>query len=225
MITLSLDAPEPWVTNFRAAAAGWPAGVALHSDRASPATIEATVRDPAAPSPLSVAIPAGAARASISSRTPLPPDWLTAWARRTVMRLPLATPVAWPGKDEAEETLLPRDPSAVRTTRRELTRLFGHAARSEDIVLAASEIAANAVQHAAGPTSLVTRATADRLVIEISDTDPVHLPRVLPLQTATASGRGMAIIDQISDCWGVLSMPSSKVVWCEFFGVGLPSHG
>jgi hypothetical protein len=34
----------------------------------------------------------------------------------------------------------------------------------------------------------------------------------------------MAIVDVISDGWGVLALHDSKVVWCEFLGLGPVSN-
>ena len=110
----------------------------------------------------------------------------------------------------------------MRTTRSELTSLFGRSPRIDDLVLAASELAANAVQHGHGPTELTLTAHSGGVVIEVGDRAPTLLPAVLPLRPNTSSGRGMAIVDVISDCWGVLMLADMKIVWCEFVDVGAP---
>ena len=103
--------------------------------------------------------------------------------------------------------------------------LFADSPRLDDILLAASELAANAVQHGGGPTTLVITTGpggAGGVVIEVGDRSVVAAPVVLPLRATTSTGRGMAIVDVVSDCWGVLGLGAKeKVVWCEFFRSGL----
>ena len=96
--------------------------------------------------------------------------------------------------------------------------MFGASSRVDDLVLAVSELASNAVQHGDGPTSLVIITSAAGVVIEIGDNAPTRSPSVLPLRPNSWSGRGMAIVDVISDSWGVLALHETKVVWCEFLG-------
>jgi anti-sigma regulatory factor (Ser/Thr protein kinase) len=222
MITLSLDAPEPWVTNLRHASSGWPPGVAVAADDGEAdgeATIRAVLHGRTAARTVEPPVPHGSARAVLSARAPLAPEQLTSWARRSVRHLPEASRPEWPTDEEVHEVELPRDASAVRTCRRELLRLFGGSARVDDVILAASELAANAVQHGSGPTTLAVTLGATGVVIEVGDHDASRWPTILPLQRATWSGRGMAIVNTISDCWGILALPTGKVVWCEFVGV------
>jgi hypothetical protein len=240
MITFSLDAPDPWGPNLRDAARSWPSGVAVAGGTSTatgsaPSTttvngaVHASLRDPTQPATVGGASLDGA-RALISSRHPLEPARLTAWARRCVSRLPAAAELAWPTGDESIEVVLPRDASAVRTARQQVTRLFQGSPRLDDILLAASELAANAVQHGGGPTSLVITLGGGRagagprrgVVIEVGDRSVAAAPVVLPLRVTTATGRGMAIVDVVSDCWGVLGLGAQeKIVWCEFFQSGL----
>ena len=218
MITLSLDAPEPWATNLRTASDGWPPGVGIHSGPGRP-TVSAEVRDPRGPARSIDAVPASTASAFVASREPMVPAQLTSWVRRCVRRLPEGSSVEWQTDDEVHETPLPPGASAVRECRREVVRLFGKSSRVDDLVLAASELTSNAVQHGSGPTSLVIIMSAAGVVIEVGDNAPTRAPSVLPLRPSTWSGRGMAIVDVISDRWGVLALDANKVVWCEFLGL------
>jgi hypothetical protein len=105
-----------------------------------------------------------------------------------VSRLPAAAELAWPTSDESIEVVLPRDASAVRTTRQQVSRRF-HAHRcSTTSCYAASELAANAVQHGGGPTSLVITLGGGRgeagprrgVVIEVGDRSVAAAPCVSP---------------------------------------------
>ena len=225
MITFSLDAPEPWGTRLRAAAESWPPAVSIGEagDRTSNRgpTVRASLRDPTERIPLNGGIGPGSARALISSRAPLPTPRLGSWVRRCVQRLRAGADLTWPTEDEATVVELPRDPSAVRTTRRQVTTMFDGSPRLDDILLAASELAANAVQHGSGPTSLVISTGAGGVVIEIGDRSVTAAPVVLPLLSTRSSGRGMAIVDVVSDCWGVTALAAEKIVWCEFFDARL----
>ena len=225
MITLSLHAPEQWASNLRAAVADWPRDVVLASEGGQPPLVSATVADASVPLPPLTDVGEGRAAALLFSREPLPPARLTAWARRSVCRLPSSSQLDWPTTDVVHDTPLPSDSSAVRATRREITRLFAQSTRIDDLVLAASELTANAVQHGHGPASLTVTTGFGGVVIEVGDHAPDLVPAVLPLRPNTASGRGMAIVDVISDCWGVLALAHTKIVWCEFRDVGMPGAG
>jgi anti-sigma regulatory factor (Ser/Thr protein kinase) len=221
MITLSLDAPDSWVANLREAAATWPRGVAIESGD-GPATISMAVCDSTEPTPDIGVVEPGCARGFLFCHAAPDPERLTSWARRSVLRTALDPALSWPTDEFVHEAELPRNASAVRATRREITALFGHSQRVDDLVLAASELAANAVQHGHGPTSLAISTRRGAVVIEVGDRAPTRAPTVLPLRPSTSSGRGMAIVDVVSDCWGVLALTDSKVVWCEFLDVGPP---
>src|SRR5688500_18006383 len=117
MITLSLDAPEPWVSNLRAAAATWPRGVAIASGNGT-ATIEAAVHDSGVPTPEIGHVEPGCARGLLFCRGPLEPDRLTSWARRSVLRATNDADLQWPTDEVVHETELPATASAVRATRR-----------------------------------------------------------------------------------------------------------
>jgi hypothetical protein len=223
MITLSLDAPEPWGSHLRAAAATWPAGIVIHSDDSTRPTVHAVLRDPHDGVRTIAAVAEGTIHSQISSRQPIPTPRLTAWARRHVARLPGIASLDWPGDEDVHETPLALDASAVRATRREVATRFGGWSRADDLVLAASELAANAVQHGGGPSSLVVRTGGGGVVIEVGDHAARLAPVVLPLRPITSTGRGLAIVDVITDCWGVLALPAGKIVWCEFFDLGRSS--
>ncbi|MFB6534870.1 SpoIIE family protein phosphatase [Streptomyces noursei] len=82
-------------------------------------------------------------------------------------------------------------------------------------VLAASELAANALQHGAPPMCLRLRRTDRRLIVEVTDADD-HLPRRRRAGQADETGRGISVIATIASSWGSRRTPGGgKAVWCE----------
>ena len=82
-----------------------------------------------------------------------------------------------------------------------------------ELMLALSELATNVVKHAGTPFEVVVD-TDGRARIEVEDSSP-RLPvpnRAAPWAT---SGRGLAIIDELCDRWGVHVAQNAKCVWCE----------
>ncbi len=86
----------------------------------------------------------------------------------------------------------------------------------DQVVLAASELVANALRHGTAPMRLRLRRTDRRLIIEVADGDD-HLPLRRRAEPADESGRGIAIVATIATHWGARRTPGGgKVVWCEF---------
>jgi anti-sigma regulatory factor (Ser/Thr protein kinase) len=117
---------------------------------------------------------------------------------------------------EPSRRSFPPQPAAVREVRRFVRESLGDqldADHLEDLELVASELATNAVTHAGTPFDIVV-ATDGLVRIDVYDGArgrPVKRP---PSTTAT-SGRGMQIVDQLCDRWGVHDAGSGKCVWCE----------
>ncbi len=84
-----------------------------------------------------------------------------------------------------------------------------------DCSLIASEMATNAYLHAGGsPFRVGVQLVPGRVRITVEDTSvtPPSMPQ--PLEH-DEGGRGVAIIDALSDSWGADTLPSGKVVWAE----------
>ncbi|MGW1868574.1 ATP-binding protein [Streptomyces mauvecolor] len=90
-----------------------------------------------------------------------------------------------------------------------------------DVVEAAqmcvTELVTNVINHVGvgTPTTLAVSMSDTRLRIEIHDPDTRALPTLLAAQEASENGRGLAIVDALALCWGVILRADSKVVWCE----------
>jgi anti-sigma regulatory factor (Ser/Thr protein kinase) len=97
--------------------------------------------------------------------------------------------------------------------------------RADDIQLCVSELASNALAHgtAAGHGFLLKIEADDDFVrLEVHDSRN-SLPEVRHPQETDTSGRGLLIIEELSDGWGVEERrPFGKVVWSRFRAGGTP---
>ncbi len=85
---------------------------------------------------------------------------------------------------------------------------------SDDVVLVVSEMVTNAVRHAQPPVELEIEAGEDDVVISVRDGSP--LPPVARTPDVDAEGgRGMLLVDLLSDDHGVRSQPPGKTVWAR----------
>lgn len=80
-------------------------------------------------------------------------------------------------------------------------------------MLAASEVATNVVRHVATSFAVTVVGWPGHLRVEFADRS-----RALPAVQRTPvgeHGRGLLILDAITDRWGVEPTPGGKVVWFE----------
>ena len=82
-----------------------------------------------------------------------------------------------------------------------------------DVALATGELAANAAEHARTPFRVVV--VLDGCVrIEVTD-GSAALPFKPDVDEYAERGRGMALVELVSERWGVDRMPDGKRVWAE----------
>ncbi len=77
-----------------------------------------------------------------------------------------------------------------------------------------SELVINAVLHAGTESELVLRCTPGHLRVEVSDgssTAPVRMP----YSPSSPTGRGLLILEDLADSWGIEIGDGSKTVWFE----------
>ncbi len=95
---------------------------------------------------------------------------------------------------------------------------LGRGERADEIELVADELMTNALMHTDGGAIVTLRVLPGptrRLRVEVEDRSSA-LPRRREAGEAGVSGRGLLLVDQLSDAWGVESRGGGKCVWCEF---------
>lgn len=120
-------------------------------------------------------------------------------------------------------SLTPRGARLARLLAREWLRVWGLTPGISDIAEhVIAELAANAATHARVPGRsflLTITAAVNVLRVEITDTRADVLPSLGPqpgLREAE-SGRGLLLVEALSDRWGVTEGPvPRKTVWAEF---------
>ena len=91
-------------------------------------------------------------------------------------------------------------------------------AGSSELVLAVSELVSNALQYALQPCwlRLLTSGASGWVRVEVEDANPappIMGPAVGP---ECGHGRGLRIVEAVSNRWGATPGRRGKVVWCEF---------
>lgn len=117
------------------------------------------------------------------------------------------------------EHRLAAESRSVRAARRVVTEAVGDvlpAGELEGVLLATSEVVTNAVEHGAPPIDLRVDAAAERVRIEVRDASPLP-PRTRDDEPAPSEvrGRGMTIVERLTDRWGVEPCADGKAVWFE----------
>lgn len=88
---------------------------------------------------------------------------------------------------------------------------------AEDVRLVASELATNAVQHAGTPFTLIIESDGSAVVLTVRDAAPAAPVRLPTRPLMDVGGRGLAIVQQVSQDWGVTAGPNRvKSVWASF---------
>jgi sigma-B regulation protein RsbU (phosphoserine phosphatase) len=119
-----------------------------------------------------------------------------------------------------ERVRLPADPGSAGRARSFTAGRFaavGMGKTATDIgLLLVSELATNALRHAGTAFEVEVRTTPTGIRVAVSDDDPARPrePQVLPGPEAEG-GRGMAILEELADRWGVAGDPPGKTVWFE----------
>ncbi|MDO9379261.1 MAG: SpoIIE family protein phosphatase [Nocardioidaceae bacterium] len=126
--------------------------------------------------------------------------------------------------------LEPPEPEGVRTMRRELgTWLMAHQVESDDAVLVAAELLANAASVARGVVTMSVQVQTGRVTIEVSDDGPGvdsidELGRRLP-GTESERGRGLYLVRAISDDLSMMSTSEGTIVRVELVVRGVTAEG
>ncbi|MBG0850827.1 serine/threonine-protein phosphatase [Streptomyces spinoverrucosus] len=120
-----------------------------------------------------------------------------------------------------QQHVAPGDPDALRQARhmiRAAVRAWGAADRCDEVELVADELITNALMHTEGAAIVTLRVLTDtdrRLRVEVEDSSSA-LPRRREAGASGVSGRGLLLVDTLTDVWGVEARGGGKCVWCEF---------
>jgi serine phosphatase RsbU (regulator of sigma subunit)/anti-sigma regulatory factor (Ser/Thr protein kinase) len=113
--------------------------------------------------------------------------------------------------------VLPLDPASASAARRfvsDVLSQWGHPGLAHPATLMTSELVTNSVLHTSGELELAVYLDLDRLRIEVVDRSE-RLPAVQTPDAEAPGGRGLLIIEALSDRWGVDSHGDGKAVWFE----------
>jgi anti-sigma regulatory factor (Ser/Thr protein kinase) len=124
------------------------------------------------------------------------------------------------GDPTVEEVLLPSRPESASDARRITHVVVARhwtlsAETAEDAVLLVSELVGNAVRHT-GARYFGLRMQRRRGWIRFEVRDPSRgLPCLMPVGELDISGRGLFLVNRLSDRWGVDLLPRGKNTWFE----------
>jgi anti-sigma regulatory factor (Ser/Thr protein kinase) len=129
------------------------------------------------------------------------------------------------------DLIIPADVEAGARARRAVVTLMGDHARVDDALLAVTELVNNAIVHGGlrdgADLSLTISSHRDRVRLTVRHAGPTFEVGVIgpPSNDPTAS-RGLAIVDQVADRWGVDSNGSEVTAWFEMSpGLSDPDRG
>ncbi|NUW35049.1 ATP-binding protein [Nonomuraea sp. SMC257] len=107
---------------------------------------------------------------------------------------------------------IPEAAGHARALTREALSSWGLGTEVDDVMLIVSELVTNAVVHAEAPIELRLIVSDQMLRGEVVD-HSLSSPRPVAAALDQEHGRGLAIVDEYSESWGVAPEPTGKAVW------------
>lgn len=104
------------------------------------------------------------------------------------------------------------EPDSAGAVRHFVAEALPPTPRRDDIILTASELAANVIRHARTRFTVRVGRQDEAVRLEISDGSSI----VPAIEELSESHRGLRMIAAISEQWGIDRTPDGKVVWAEF---------
>lgn len=101
-------------------------------------------------------------------------------------------------------------------TGREATPGRGFTEVPERMVLAASELATNALDHGRPPTTVFLRRHADELILEVTDHDPDSVPVLAEPRAPGEGGHGLRLTQQLAERVAWYRDAETKHIWARF---------
>lgn len=116
---------------------------------------------------------------------------------------------------EVHLTSRPESAAIARRLSLSVVRLWALPQIADTVELLVSELVGNAVRHT-GARTFGLRMQRRRGWIRVEVRDPSRaLPCLLPVRETDTSGRGLFLVDKLSDRWGVDLQPRGKSTWFE----------
>ena len=112
-----------------------------------------------------------------------------------------------------DATLDPAPPRGWRSDLLPMLRLLGNDQQAEDVMVAAGELIANAVEHGGGVAAFHVEGTPERVCVEVYD-------RLLSFagsgRVDPSRGRGLSMVTALGAEWGWAPSDGGKRVWATF---------
>ncbi len=121
------------------------------------------------------------------------------------------------GTSLALDVVLPALPTSAGRARRLLRDALAPTTTPDSVdsaQLAASEVVTNALVHAGTPVRLRVLVSESRVRVEVADGSG-HLPVSRNHAASAGTGRGLHLVEELVDRWGVYRDDGGKVVWFE----------
>jgi anti-sigma regulatory factor (Ser/Thr protein kinase) len=106
----------------------------------------------------------------------------------------------------------------ARGALRELLRTWGRPGRAEIAELLTSELVTNALVHTDHDAILTATLGPGTLRVEVRDFVGRHPKLCVPIADDGTHGRGLVLVQSLSDAWGVRAHGVGKAVWFELEG-------
>jgi anti-sigma regulatory factor (Ser/Thr protein kinase) len=114
-----------------------------------------------------------------------------------------------------EAASFPAEPISATAARRFVSRILGPVV-DEDVMavvaLLTTELAANSVLHARTPIDVEVTVADHEVRVEVRDRHPGS-PRRMRTDPLSTFGRGLTLVEALSDRWGVTPRAGGKGVW------------
>ncbi|MER6528423.1 ATP-binding protein [Streptomyces sp. NPDC001508] len=121
-------------------------------------------------------------------------------------------------------------PNEVPALRRIIRQHLGHwglIGMVEPAQLCVSELATNVIKHVGFGVSatLAVSMAGTNLRLEVQDPFANQLPMAVQSDDHAEDGRGLTLIDAVSERWGVRLISEGKAIWCELVTTLTTPHG
>jgi anti-sigma regulatory factor (Ser/Thr protein kinase) len=138
--------------------------------------------------------------------------------RNCVRHLSVVNFGSGPGRLSRSITLLPlaQAVAVARDWSRETLSTWKLGELADEVAQIVSELVTNSIEHAdtARIRALLMR-TPGTIFVNVADDDTLNLPACKQAGPDDICGRGLAIVEALSDRWGVTVAEEGKSVWCE----------